>query len=246
MAVTTIGAAKNASVILKFSYYISDASVDVNIRGGKYIARLTNRNYFAANTSIANIIKAPSTYLSTVSTFGVAINNYVRVTAIDGTITIDNFGTTQPPITGGTPIKTATATDTSYLISGDWSFDTAKADLVSFNSLDLAPSCTVQYDANGGTGIAPATQTGAASYTVAANTFSRTGYTFKNWNTKADGTGTSYAPGSTITTSASLYAQWTQDKVRTLKSLNAPVLNTQSLGVDAQRVYSFGALVWER
>ena len=51
---------------------------------------------------------------------------------------------------------------------------------------------------------------------LTANAFKKTGYTFKNWNTKADGTGTSYADkqsvknlpvssGNTIT----LYAQWT-------------------------------------
>ena len=31
-----------------------------------------------------------------------------------------------------------------------------------------------------------------------------------------------------------------------LKSLNADVINAQSLGVDVQRVYSYGELVWER
>ena len=52
-------------------------------------------------------------------------------------------------------------------------------------------------------------------YTLKANTFKRTGYTFTGWNTKADGSGTSYTDkasvenlvtknGSTVT----LYAQW--------------------------------------
>jgi uncharacterized repeat protein (TIGR02543 family) len=43
------------------------------------------------------------------------------------------------------------------------------------------------------------------------NTFTRTGFTFNGWNTKANGAnGTSYADGSTYDFSAdiTLYAQW--------------------------------------
>ena len=41
----------------------------------------------------------------------------------------------------------------------------------------------------------------------------RTKYTFMGWNTKADGTGTTYAAGSTIrlTSNLTLYAQWTEN-----------------------------------
>jgi len=47
--------------------------------------------------------------------------------------------------------------------------------------------------------------------TLKANTFGRTGYTFKNWNTNAAGTGTTYANQGkiTITQDTTLYAQWT-------------------------------------
>jgi hypothetical protein ELI_1175 len=51
-----------------------------------------------------------------------------------------------------------------------------------------------------------------SKYTIPKCTFSRAGYTFKNWNTKADGTGTSYVPGSSFiwnnTNDLNLYAQW--------------------------------------
>ena len=43
-----------------------------------------------------------------------------------------------------------------------------------------------------------------------ANTFTREGYNFLNWNTAADGTGDSYADGATVnlTENTTLYAQW--------------------------------------
>ncbi|RYQ33067.1 InlB B-repeat-containing protein [Bifidobacterium pseudolongum] len=50
-----------------------------------------------------------------------------------------------------------------------------------------------------------------AKVTVPVNTFSRTGYTFTGWNTKANGTGTAYKPDAQYTlgsSDAALYAQW--------------------------------------
>src|SRR5665213_812633 len=65
---------------------------------------------------------------------------------------------------------------------------------------------------NGGSGSAP-TLTGVAGATVTLPTSSsllRSGYTLTSWNTAANGTGTSYAPGQSVTlsTSLTLYAQW--------------------------------------
>ena len=74
---------------------------------------------------------------------------------------------------------------------------------------------TVTYNDNGATsGTVPGTQTKIAGrpVTVAQNSGSltKTGYTFNGWNTKADGSGTSYAAGSSFTddTNVTLYAQW--------------------------------------
>lgn len=171
-------------------------------------------------------------------------NQYVRVTIQDASLKMEIFNSL-PPTTGGTPIQAISATDTTYPISGTWQYNNTSQSLISFISNDVTTN-TVTYNANGGTGTAPPTQTGSTSYIVSANTLMRDGYTFKNWNTKSDGTGASYTPGATITSSATLYAQWTQNKIRGLKSLNADVINAQSLGVDVQRVYSFGVLKWER
>ncbi|MBR4881953.1 MAG: InlB B-repeat-containing protein [Clostridia bacterium] len=50
------------------------------------------------------------------------------------------------------------------------------------------------------------------NYYVLSNTFSKSGASFKSWNTKADGSGTTYYPGSVIDHNSSdpivLYAQW--------------------------------------
>jgi uncharacterized repeat protein (TIGR02543 family) len=71
---------------------------------------------------------------------------------------------------------------------------------------------TLTFDANGGTGsMSPEVFTPAMAEALTANGFARTGFTFAGWNTKADGTGTSYSDGQSITVPASLtlYAQWT-------------------------------------
>lgn len=78
--------------------------------------------------------------------------------------------------------------------------------------------CTgICYDANGGSGPSNLTQTIASGVTEVelwASDFYRDGYGFAGWNTKADGTGTTYGPNETITMPASgklwLYANWIQ------------------------------------
>lgn len=74
---------------------------------------------------------------------------------------------------------------------------------------------TITYDANGGTGTMEPTfiQSGKSGET-SANGFTRTGYNFKSWNTKADGTGTKYPVYEKIINdqnedyTITLYAMW--------------------------------------
>ena len=75
----------------------------------------------------------------------------------------------------------------------------------------LAP-VTISFDANNGNGTVPtaiSTYIGVAN-TIPSNSLTRTGYTFNGWNTASDGSGTSYATGSSITpiVNVTLYAQW--------------------------------------
>jgi len=73
---------------------------------------------------------------------------------------------------------------------------------------------TLAYGANSGSGAVPTSQVGASGIVMnvaGASSLSRSGYTFSGWNTRADGTGTAYAAGSSIslTGDTTLYAQWT-------------------------------------
>jgi len=72
---------------------------------------------------------------------------------------------------------------------------------------------TVSYNANGGSGTTPSSQTvnAGTSITVASQgNLTYSGRIFGGWNTHANGSGTPYAVGSSMTVNASitLYAQW--------------------------------------
>ncbi len=73
---------------------------------------------------------------------------------------------------------------------------------------------TVSYDANGGSG-APTDQIKYQDQPLTLSSIqpTRSDYTFTGWNTKADGSGTSYAAGADYTANAGviLYAQWTKN-----------------------------------
>ena len=76
---------------------------------------------------------------------------------------------------------------------------------------------TIEYNGNGSTGgsTESSTHTYGVAKNLTANGFTRTGYTFAGWNTKEDGSGTSYTDEQSITNLTSinnatveLYAQW--------------------------------------
>ena len=88
---------------------------------------------------------------------------------------------------------------------------------------------TVTYLANGATsGAAPAAVTASGAQTVSTNSgnLALTNYGFAGWNTAADGTGTTYAVGSSITPSGNttLFAKWIQYTVTF--SANSPTSGT--------------------
>ena len=89
----------------------------------------------------------------------------------------------------------------------------------------------VEYNANTGTGTAPASHTNIIynqEITIAANTFTKTGYHFTGWNTKADGSGTPYNENQTasnlltVAGTVTLYAQWAPNTYTLTYNYNYP------------------------
>ena len=76
-------------------------------------------------------------------------------------------------------------------------------------SASVGNTVTITYDANKGKD-APATQTIVENGKLTSVIPKREGYEFIGWNTKADGSGTSYSAGGvyTGTSNVTLYAQW--------------------------------------
>ncbi|MEY4997598.1 MAG: hypothetical protein RLY59_1002 [Actinomycetota bacterium] len=103
-----------------------------------------------------------------------------------------------------------------------------------------APTSSVTFNANGGTGTM-ASQSSNTSAALNANTFTRAGYTFAGWNVLANGTGLSYADGATYNfqSNRTLYAQWTANGGNTPN--NDPTLATT--GVNAAP-YLLGGLAF--
>lgn len=121
--------------------------------------------------------------------------------------------------------KPADPTKIGYTFAG-WLLNDEAYDfntLMPANNITLVASWTaneykINFDANGGTGsIASINATYDASISAPECTFERTGYTFVKWNTKADGTGTSYVDLANLTNistkdNVTLYAIWSQNE----------------------------------
>ena len=111
---------------------------------------------------------------------------------------------------GTTPLPVYTGT----LLLSDGTLDCATGEFTPSRSSNL----TVTYDGNGNTGGTVPTDSSSPyssgdTVTVLGNTGSlvKTSKTFSGWNTKADGSGTTYTAAQTftITASTTLYAKWT-------------------------------------
>jgi len=102
-------------------------------------------------------------------------------------------------------------------------FTMGSADVILYAQWTINPTYMVIYDANGSTGIVPVDANHylpGSTVTVKSNvSLAMTGYTFAGWNTKADGSGTARAAGSTFTMDSAnviLYAQWTLNPTYTV------------------------------
>ncbi len=110
------------------------------------------------------------------------------------------------PLTAGTYTVSGTDSDTNG-DTGTWTYT------LTVNGV-AAIVTSVTFEANGGTGAMPPEKEDQPS-PLTINTFTRSHYTFVDWNTAANGSGTSYVNGATysFTSPLTLYAQWKAGKV---------------------------------
>ncbi len=104
-----------------------------------------------------------------------------------------------------------------------------------FAVIKPVPIVNIVFDANDGAGTATKSMEArqGKEVTLDKNEFTRTNYSFVEWNTKPDGTGTSYADEDSFTApeeDLTLYAQWTKD---------APAFKSVSVTLGAQLGLNF-------
>lgn len=127
----------------------------------------------------------------------------------EGTLNLNPFTRTGFTFAGWN--TKADGTGTAY---SDRQTMTPPADITLYAQWSCKNCYTVSFDANGGSGTQVPSLTSAgngASVTAPAGTgYTKAGSSFAGWNSKADGTGTTYAVGSSVTPTSNmtLYAQW--------------------------------------
>lgn len=108
------------------------------------------------------------------------------------------------------------------------------------------PQVTVTFDANGGTGTMTEQKIDEGKPTaLKTNTYKKAKYNFTGWNTQADGTGTAYTNGQTVTLSddLTLYAQW-QEAVIPGPETNTFTPDDLTTNADKRTTYEDNELNW--
>ena len=190
---------------------------------GDYTFTITGAgNYSGETTATFTIAKATPTVTAPIPVENLVYNGSAQTLVTAGST---DFGTLLYS-TDGTTYSAAipTATDAGtytvcYKVEASDNWNAVDAQTVSV-TITPPPTYTVTFDANGGEGMMePLQLTCGGEWTaLPANTFTRTGYGFSEWNTKADGSGTAYRDEELVkdmTTEANgnvvLYAQWGWD-----------------------------------
>ena len=190
----------------KGSRAISDASINVNgvlnVEGSVYTTDGGANIYSSDSTGKFVQTAVPgtekNTYQCTQSGSGFL---GTQVTPVGIPITPAKLHNADGTYTGTAGSK---AGDTYVYVNGKWALK--------------GNEIAITFDPNGGAGsMEPMSVNPGVNNILSSNTFTREGYTFTGWNTKADGKGTGYADGATVKfdVDTTLYAQWTQNPVIT-------------------------------
>ncbi len=190
-----------------------------------YLTKASDTATTATATYTVNLAAADNDEITyqTTSTNTLGGHVYKRYEGVNPTYTSDNFTI----VAGANSNDAAAEAWTTYATAA-----TAAPTLsVVYSIEDYVDTVAVTFNANY-TDADPATSTQNVPISTAtaltANSFTRDGYTFTGWNTAADGTGTAYADGAsvTLTEALTLYAQWTEDDA-------APSIATTSYALTA-------------
>ena len=149
-----------------------------------------------------------------------AIENFtLSVTATNGSVTRSPTGTS---FDYGTEVELTAVPATGYRFTG-WSGDLSGVTNPTTITMNEAKSVTanftqtyrVLYDVNGGSGTGPTDpnyySTNSPVTILPPGSINRNAYVFGGWNTQPDGSGTTYAIGSTLymgSSTVTLYAKW--------------------------------------
>ncbi len=214
---------------IAWTIYYGCVSTNNKISGNKsaqmrwYSSATSNRPYLQSTTAIDGLTNVA--FKARVGNTNVKMdvhyssdgNNWTAVaTAVTFTAanTVYDYSYTIP--SGGKYIKIGVSSSSTAPSSGNYAFI---VDDVVFTYSSSVNTYTVTYHANvtGTTDIEVEYNEGD-DVTVAANTFTNPGYAFTEWNTSADGTGTSYDPEDVIediNNDIDLYAQWEESTSNT-------------------------------
>lgn len=222
---------------VSYSDNINAGTATVTVTGiGKYTGTV-NKTFTI--TKAAPTLSFASASVSKKTTDSAFTNTLTKET--DGTVTFKSSNTAVATVnssTGQVTIKGAGSTTITATAAAGTNYAAGTASYTLTVTAVSTTTYTVKFDANGGTGT-PSTQSKqenvpltlssnkptkryVISYNAAGGSVSpaskNVSCTFKNWNTKKDGSGTAYAAGASYTANAdvTLYAQWTNPKAGTL------------------------------
>lgn len=172
-------------------------------KASKYIKRSDVGSDNSSGSATARFVGSNETGWTLV--IDVEVGNYKETWTTNAKITNKDMSAATGYVTFGLSFSTSGGTSMYIPISGGK--DLPAPDVAAI----------LNYDANGGTGAPdseskPGPKGSSATFTVSSITPTRENYTFKGWNTKADGSGTAYEAGKTISvaygSTTTLYAQW--------------------------------------
>ena len=205
--------------------------IGINYPSGHYESLISQS--FADNPGIAwqidqNYVSNTSTWVWGTVNYSLSVTPYhsINYNTNGGTITSTGYPTYVADGDSLSQSSLPTAKKTGYIFKGwEWDYDKGLilGNLSSALSAVYGPlylkavwetepvNYTLSYNANGGSGsMSSQTVTEGQAAKLKANTFTKTGYYFTGWNTKANGSGSSYSDGAyaTFYGNTTLYAQW--------------------------------------